>query len=264
MADRSWPPSQLWPMLRLFLVSTIVLLGVGSGLVLVLVVVLPAGAVGWVVLVVAVGGGFVAWFAWLMRWASRTASVPPRPDAGTPVTRDELAVRLEALAGTGWVHVDRVDEAVLRVTAIGATERSEEIGSSGWKRKSIQQVSRLEVALDEQACRAIVAEHTVTTSAGVTASLATIGASWQREWFRGITMPVYDPQNAPALSFDAEAGWRAHSRTGFSPTDVRSALVDVVCTSGWTYVPVFTVGRWTSAPVTAGRPSSSGGAQEPS
>ena len=220
----------------------------GSVLVVILVVLLvPLGPVGWVAMLGAMAAAFVVWFAWLMRWGTRVATVPPCPGARV-VPTDDLLERLDALSRTGWAQVEDVAPLGRRLVAFGPVEHTDTISRVGFARESKQEVATLEVHLDAGAHRVIVTEGTQTTTAGVSVSPGSVGAHWGRDWFRGITMPVYEPADPPALSWDPEQGWLVRTRLGASPADLRSAVVDVVCSSGWTYVPTFRAGRWSSAP----------------
>lgn len=187
------------------------------------------------------------WFGWLMRWGSRVGSVPPRPGC-PPVTSDEVLARLDDLSTTGWVQVDVSGECSRRLRAVSPLERTDELAGTGVSRTYRREISEFEVALDEARHRAAVAERSVTTSRGGSVSPTAIGAFWQRDWFRGITLPVYAPADPPALAFDADRGWRVRTQVGLTASDLRSAVLDVVCSSGWTYAPAFRMGRWTSVP----------------
>ena len=247
MSPTDWPPSQVWPILRLFLVSTLVLLVGGSVVVVVVLLLVPLGPVGWVVSGLFGVGAFVAWFGWLMRWGSRAGSVPPRPGCSA-VPSEEVLARLDDLSRTGWVQVDVSGPLARRLRAIGPLERTDEVSRAAVSRTFRREFSEFEVVLDGARRRAAVAEGTVTTATGGTVSPTTVGAFYQRDWFRGITLPVHEPTDPPALAFDAERGWRVRTQVGLTASDLRSALLDVVSSSGWTYVPAFRVGRWTSVP----------------
>lgn len=247
MSPTEWPPSQVWPMLRLFLLSTLVLLVGGSVVVAVVLLLVPLGPVAWVASALLVVGAFVAWFGWLMRWGSRAGSVPPRPGCSA-VPSEEVLARLDEVSSTGWVQVDESGPLARRLRAIGPLERTDEVSRTTVSRTSRQEISEFEVVLDGARRWAAVAERTVTTAKGVTVSPTTVGAFYQRDWFRGITLPVLDPADPPALAFDAERGWRVRTQVGLTASDLRSALLDVVSSSGWTYVPAFRVGRWSSVP----------------
>ncbi len=247
MTNADWPPSQVWPILRLFLLSTVVLLVGGSIVVVVLLLLVQLGPIGWVVAGLLAVAAFVVWFGWLMRWGSRVGSVPPRPGC-VPVSSEEVLARLDDLSTTGWVQVDAAGPLGRRIRAVGPLERTDEVSRTGWSRTSKVEVSEFEVTLDGSRNRVAVAERTMTATKGASVSLTTVGAFWQRDWFRGITLPTYEPSDPPVLAFDVDRGWRVRTRLGLGPSDLRSALLDVVCTSGWTYVPAFRVGRWTSVP----------------
>lgn len=249
VATEPWPPSQAWAIVRLFLGTTLVLLGGGAAVVVVLPMLLaPLGVVGWVLMVVLLSAAFILWFGWLMRRGTRAATIPPRPGL-EPAALGELLDRLDALDSTGWVHVEGGHDSRRRVSAHGPVETTESVGTGGWQRESERVVSGYELTLDESRHRAVATERIVTTKTGVAVTLASASAFWERAWFRGITMPTYDPDDPPALDYDPETTWQVRTRVGLTPKDLRSALVDVVCGSGWTYVPSFTVGRWSSAPM---------------
>ena len=247
MSSEQWPPSQAWPAVRLFLGATAVLLVGGALLLLVLLALLPPlGPLGWVLMVVLLVTAFVLWFGAMMRQASRAATIPPPPEV-EPVADDELLRRLDALGATGWARVEGETDRRRRVSAVGPQQATEGVGGGGWTRESTRVVSGYELTLDASRHRVIVSERIVTTRIGAAVTLASASAFWERVWFRGITMPVYDPEDPPALAYDPKSAWRVHTRLGLTPQDLRSALVDVVCRSGWAYVPAFTLGRWSSA-----------------
>jgi hypothetical protein len=229
------------------LLSTVLLLVGGSVVVLVALLLVPLGPVGWVLSGLLMVGAFVAWFGWLMRWGSRAGSVPPRPGR-PPVASDEVLARLDDLSTTGWVQVDVCGSFGRRVRAVGPLERTDELADATVSRTYTREISEFEVTLDGARHRAAVAERTVTTAKGVHVSPLAVGAFWQRNWFRGITLPVYATDDPPALAFDVDRGWRVRTQVGLTSSDLRSALLDVVCSSGWTYAPAFRVGRWTSVP----------------
>jgi hypothetical protein len=242
--DDPWPPSQVWPAIRLFLLATAVLLAGGSVVTLVLIVLLvPLGPPGWVLLLLGLTAAFIAWFRWLMRLGTRVATVPARPGV-VQVDATTLLGRIDAMGATGLALIDRVDATTRRITAAGPIEVEDSLDRRGLHQKRMQTRSAFQIQLAAGHAVA-VEEGTVTTTSGVDIGATQIGAHWRRDWFRGVTMPVYDPQDPPLLSFGAH-GWQCEDSFGLTTSDLRSALVEVICGSGWTYVPAFRLGRWSS------------------
>jgi len=243
-ADDAWPPSQVWPAIRLFLLATVVLLAVGTVVVLVLVVVLvPFGPPGWVLLLLGLVAAFLAWFLWLMRLGTRVATVPAQKNVEQADAATLLA-RIETMGATGLALIDRVDATTRRIAAAGPIELEDSLDRRGVHHKRVQTRSAFQIRLAAGHV-VTVEEGTVKTTSGVDISATEISAHWGRDWFRGITMPVYDPHDPPLLSFGAH-GWQYEDCLGLGTADLRSALVEVICGSGWTYVPAFRIGRWSS------------------
>lgn len=242
--DDAWPPPQVWPAIRLFLLATVVLLAGGSVLVLALVVVLvPLGPPGWVLLLLGLAAAFIAWFLWLMRLGTRVATVPARPDV-QPVDATTLLARIEAMGANGLAQIDWVDATTRRITAAGPIEFEDSLDRRGVHHQRTQTRSAFQIRLAAGHVAA-VEEGTVKATSGVDVSATQVSAHWGRDWYRGITMPVYDPHDPPLLSFGAH-GWQYEDCLGLGAADLRSALVEVICGSGWTYLPAFRLGRWSS------------------